>query len=240
MRRFILPVLICLAQPVAADDARDFVEGNVLATLYHEIGHAMIDVLELPVLGREEDAADSLAIVMTHNMWEEEQARNVASATALSFLLMAEGGEEPVFWGVHGTNEQRFYNTVCLFYGADPENRAEFVTAGELPEERASGCAEEFALADESWAGLLYDVTLDDGAAPAKSFEFFGDDGPIADLLVTEIDDLNTRFNLPVTLPIILGPCGEANAFYDPNSQEITICTEYVDFLWQQAQDANM
>ncbi len=241
MRVLMIPILVCLAQPaLASEEAQSFVEGNVLATLYHEIGHALIDVLDLPVLGREEDAADSLAMVMTHNMWVEEQARSVAMATALSFLISAEGGAEPAFWDVHGTDEQRFYTTVCLFYGADAENRADFAEDTGLPEGRAEGCAAEFTLADESWGSLLDDVTLEDGDPPAASFEFQGGEGPISDLLADEVSDLNDRFKLPVTVPVVLGECDEANAFYDPGKKEITICTEYVDFLEEQAAAADL
>src|SRR4051794_18088900 len=38
-----------------------FVAGNALFTLSHELGHAVIATFDLPVLGREEDAADSFA-----------------------------------------------------------------------------------------------------------------------------------------------------------------------------------
>ena len=243
MRSVLIALLVSLAPPVAASDAIDaFVQGNVLGTLYHEIGHAMIDVLELPVLGQEEDAADTLAVVLTHNLWEEDEARMVASATALSFYLSAGENEEPAYWDVHGPDEQRFFNTVCLFYGADPEARADFAEENELPPERAEYCPEEFALADDSWAGLLADVELAEGAPPANSFRFVAPetDSDIATLLADEVADLNARFALPVTVTVRLEACDEANAFYFPDDQSITICTEYVDYLTQQAVEAEL
>ena len=39
-----------------------FVHDNLLATRYHEIGHAMIDQLELSLLGQEKDAADVASV----------------------------------------------------------------------------------------------------------------------------------------------------------------------------------
>jgi Putative metallopeptidase len=39
----------------------EFVAGNMLFALLHEAGHAVVNELGLPVLGREEDAADSFA-----------------------------------------------------------------------------------------------------------------------------------------------------------------------------------
>src|ERR1700739_1568085 len=41
----------------------EFVSGNILFALLHEIGHAHIQEMGLPVLGREEDAADTFATV---------------------------------------------------------------------------------------------------------------------------------------------------------------------------------
>ena len=43
----------------------EFITGNTLFVLTHEMGHGLINEMNLPVLGREEDAADSFAIVTT-------------------------------------------------------------------------------------------------------------------------------------------------------------------------------
>jgi Putative metallopeptidase len=43
------------------ENAVQFVAGNMLFVLLHELAHAAIADLELPVLGREEDAADEFA-----------------------------------------------------------------------------------------------------------------------------------------------------------------------------------
>jgi hypothetical protein len=40
----------------------EFILGNMLFVVVHEIGHAVIGEMEMPVLGREEDAADAFAI----------------------------------------------------------------------------------------------------------------------------------------------------------------------------------
>ena len=41
--------------------AEDRLVNVVDATLYHEMGHAFIDLYELPIVSSEEDAADSLS-----------------------------------------------------------------------------------------------------------------------------------------------------------------------------------
>lgn len=225
-----------------SEGARDYVEGNILGTLYHELGHALIDVLEPVVLGQEEDAADVLAVVLAHDLWEEDYARRVASATALSFWLSSEEGYETAYWDVHGPDEQRYYNTVCLFYGADPEGRADFAQEFELPEDRAEYCGDEFALASDSWGAYLDDIALEETDPPAKSLTFAdeGGDAEIAALLMDEVTDLNALYALPAKVGVFLEPCGEANAFYDPETQRISICTEYVDYLIAQAIGAEL
>ena len=44
-------------------DIIEFVVGNVIFAVVHEVGHMLVSELALPVLGHEEDAADAFAIV---------------------------------------------------------------------------------------------------------------------------------------------------------------------------------
>ena len=46
----------------------EFVTGNTLFVVAHELGHGLINEMHMPVLGREEDAADSFAIVTALSM----------------------------------------------------------------------------------------------------------------------------------------------------------------------------
>lgn len=49
--RALVIALACCASPVAADVDR-FVESNLLAIFYHELGHAFIDIMQMPVFGQ--------------------------------------------------------------------------------------------------------------------------------------------------------------------------------------------
>lgn len=50
MLRYVLPCLLVPGMAIA-DDAREaFVEANLLGVFYHELGHALIDILQLPGL----------------------------------------------------------------------------------------------------------------------------------------------------------------------------------------------
>lgn len=244
MRKLLLAACAMAAFPATAQEASEdqiaFVEGATLSIFYHEFGHALVDILQLPVLGQEEDAADILSVVLTNEMWDEDWARDTAWAASLSWKLTAEEyeGEEQYYWDVHGLDLQRHYTHVCLFYGANPEARADFAEEFELPEDRAEGCADEYTLAAESW-GVYLDQIAE--GAPGKSISMEVDTGDsISILLGEEVDALNEAFALPEPLKVEYTACGEENAFYDPSTKTITMCTEYVDYLWGQAEAAGL
>lgn len=224
--------LAMLAIPAAADEAEDaFVEANLLAIFYHELGHALIDVMRLPVFGQEEDAADVASIFLIDWIFENEAAIDLAydASFGLAAEAMMEEGSEIAYWGVHGASAQRFYNTVCLFYGADPDTRDDFAADMDLPKDRAETCPEEFALADESWGPVLdelaeaqgHALTLGEGAVP----------GLTTDLMTEELGYLADEIALPEKVTVYVEPCDEPNAFYIPAEKAIVMCTEFAPYL---------
>jgi len=62
-------------------DLVEFVAGNMLFVGFHEMGHALVNQLHLPVLGREEDAVDAFA---TLAMLEEGTEFSVLEPGVLS------------------------------------------------------------------------------------------------------------------------------------------------------------
>jgi len=214
--------------------AAQFVASNMVSTFYHELGHAMIDVLGLPVLGREEDAADTLSTLLIHSVWEEDSAVAMVYDTANAFLMYAAEAEttgaEIAYWGEHSLDMQRYYNLVCLFYGANPDERGDIARELELPEDRAERCPEEFLLAEESWGRLLADLAPGPRSKGLRMMDADPDD-PLVALIAEEVTALNQVYGFPVWIDVRVEPCGEANAFYDPWESTITMCTEYAEDL---------
>jgi len=226
--RYVLAFLV-LAGPVWADEERDrFVEANLLGIFYHEFGHALIDVLGLPVFGQEEDAADVASILMIDAFYDEDAALDLAYDASFGFLGEAEVAGDVAYWDVHGPDEQRFYNTVCLFYGANPDAREEFADDMGLPEDRAETCPEEYDLASESWGAAFDDIA---GQGTSLRFNAAGFEGLTVDVIEAEVAALNVDFTLPEPVGVVIENCGEANAFYDPGEVQIIICTEFEDHL---------
>ncbi|WP_299648668.1 DUF4344 domain-containing metallopeptidase [uncultured Tateyamaria sp.] len=229
MLRYLLPLLV-LSSPVLADEEREaFVKANLLGIFYHELGHALIDILQLPVFGQEEDAADVASILLIDGFYDEDAAQALAYDTAFGFLGEAAVNDVP-YWDTHGPDEQRFYNTVCLFYGANPDAREGFATDLGLPEERAETCPEEFELALDSWGPAFDDIA---GQGDTLVFADGGNTLLTTDVMAAEVAALNDDFELPVPLIVRVENCGEANAFYDPGTTEIIMCTEFEDHLRQ-------
>lgn len=125
----------------------DALIGPLLDTCLHEFGHAIFDMLRIPVLGREEDAADQLSAYLVLQLGKDE-ARRLIAGTAYAYKAEADATTAPPtfqsFANEHGTPAQRFYNTLCIAYGADPATFGPIVTGGALPKERAESCHDEY------------------------------------------------------------------------------------------------
>ncbi len=221
--------LAFLAGSAQADEAEDaFVHANVLAIFYHELGHAVIDLEEVPIFGQEEDAADVFSIFLIDALYDEDTALDLAYDAASGLwgevVLRERDGGGIAWWDVHGPDEQRFYNTVCLFYGADPDGREEFALDMDLPEDRAVTCEEEYDLASTSWGAVLDRLQTPGGALT----EFVpGPDSLANEVLAEEVAWINDTLSFSAPLTVRLDRCGEANAFYDPERSEIVVCTEF-------------
>ena len=133
-----------------------------IGSFYHELGHMMIDLYDLPFTGREEDVADQLAafVMLAENDDGsiDPHSVKVVRDFAGEFRAFAEDeGEvgESQFSGGHSLNQTRMYNLLCWAYGADPEANASIVDDGELPSDRGEMCEDEYAKMQYGWASLL-------------------------------------------------------------------------------------
>lgn len=132
------------------------------ATFYHEVGHMTISIYDLPATGREEDVADQLAAYILLAPGEDGRAdpESVQAVKDFARAFGASGAQNTVisadeFADEHSLDETRMYNLECWIYGSDPKANADLVSSGELPEDRASGCPEEWEQLDKAWSTLL-------------------------------------------------------------------------------------
>lgn len=121
--------------------------GALISTLLHESGHMAFDMLDVPVFGREEDAADEMASFIAIQ-FNKDVARTVVKGLAYKWAKSrSKSPDDPMTrWAdEHGSSSQRMYNALCLGYGGDPQTFQDFIDRGWLPKARAEHCADEFA-----------------------------------------------------------------------------------------------
>ena len=212
-----------------------FVRANLVATFYHEVGHALIDTVDLTAL-QEEDTADVLSVLLIDRLWQDQPAGDLIRQVAEAYILFdarsgTEGDGLP-YRDTHSLDLQRYYNFVCLFYGADPEAREGVADELDLPAERRESCPEEYEQAANGWGAVL------DGVPPQDSWPAFrlvvpADRDAFTALVAAEVHKLNGEYGLSQSVDVTVEPCGEPNAFYDPRARRIVMCTEYADDLGQ-------
>jgi hypothetical protein len=103
----------------------DFVVGNTLVLLLHEVGHVLVSEFALSVLGREEDAADTYSALTMLGIGTSFTVQSLADAAKGWFLDARrdqETGDKPLYYDEHNVSAQRAYQIVCLMVGSDPEN----------------------------------------------------------------------------------------------------------------------
>ena len=130
------------------------VKAATVATLFHELGHALVDAWKLPITGREEDAVDQLSTLVLIEATENGEQMALEGALTFKLYADAEHGEK-IYWDEHSLDEQRFFDTICLVYGHDEKKYDYLVKNGTLPEERALACAEDYERVNRSWRQLL-------------------------------------------------------------------------------------
>lgn len=146
-------------RPDAKSEAEldDAVFGAVAFVFYHELGHALVHVLDIPVTGKEEDAVDQLSAFILAD-GSDEGEKSVLDG-ARWFMLEEQQNDTDIddlpFWDEHSLNQQRFFNIVCWLYGQDEKKYAFLVKNEVLPKERAERCRDEFAQLAKSWGKLL-------------------------------------------------------------------------------------
>jgi hypothetical protein len=149
----------------------DALFGAIIDTLLHEAGHGIFDILETPVLGREEDAADFFsAYIMLQ--FPSEHAWRLFEGVAFMFASEARTALAKPFGigdyaGEHGLQPQRYYRLLCMAYGSDPQAFAQAAIDGGLSSRRRGGCVEEFGLQRRAFDKLI--IPHIDGAVREKT-----------------------------------------------------------------------
>ncbi|MGD9620049.1 MAG: DUF4344 domain-containing metallopeptidase [Mycolicibacterium sp.] len=155
-----------LAQQVFTDAGDPDPDASALnseyATFYHEVGHMAINVYDLPATGREEDVADQLAafVLLSPGADGAPDPESVQAVKDFAYTFAASGAQhtdldDEDFADPHSLDETRMFNLECWIYGSDPEANGDMLTQGQLPQDRADGCPDEWDQLNRAWSTLL-------------------------------------------------------------------------------------
>jgi hypothetical protein len=158
----------------------DMIVGTFVQVALHEMGHAVFDVLQVPIFGREEDAADQISVFVMLQ-FGKSLARRVVTGSVRFWWATDAPMPRTAFADNHGTNLQRFYNLICIAYGGQPdifndlvEGGAfrDLVAAGVLPRGRALRCGREYEQVGFAFAKTIWPHIDEDLLKKVQSIEW--------------------------------------------------------------------
>jgi hypothetical protein len=153
------PVTVCYelidkiqktAAAIKGDDGlkQTVIVGTFTQAVLHELAYGVFDALQVPVWGREDDAADRLAAFVLLQ-FSGEIARVTMVGSAEFFLLSRKTWTGSTFAEADSPEGQRFYNFLCIAYGGDELDFGGWTQAPKgkdplLPKFRAVQCQHEY------------------------------------------------------------------------------------------------
>ena len=117
--------------------------GAFIQAVLHEVAIATYDILEIPVWGRESDAADKLAgFIMVQ--FGKDVALKVMIGAAWFLEVSERQWNEFDMASEQSPEAQRFFNYLCIAFGSDPASFKFLIDQNLLPVRRAQRCGVEF------------------------------------------------------------------------------------------------
>jgi hypothetical protein len=224
-------------------DSIEFIVGNVIFAVVHEVGHMLVSELILPVLGHEEDAVDAFAVLTGLDLGNAFSDRVLSEAARGWFLSVHRDKKEnipTVYYDEHGLDEQRGYNIVCLMVGSHPQKFSALAEKTKLPEDRQKSCQHDYRRASSSWDQVLTPhirrpdqpkSQITAAYADIAQYEFVKRSLSHMRLLETLAEHLSDRFVWRGPVAFEMTTCSEPGAFWDVSIRKIIVCYELaIDF----------
>ncbi len=177
--------------PLTRNELHNYVEGATIAVLLHEVGHAVIDIYDLPTVGEAEVNADDFAGIFIAGLaGNDDNAHYIASAVAdfyLSYIGQAQTTVDGkvrnfVYWDEHDMGERRAFNVLCDLFAFFPELYEEKLRVFGADYERMQRCISDNQRNKQSWDRLLEErYRSDTEAQMMRDMTFLGMDGDFAD-----------------------------------------------------------
>ena len=152
-----------LSDEVFNNDSNSSVSNGVFILL-HEVGHALVDSLDLAFTGKEEDSVDDFAATFLL-----DDKNELPESTILVGSQFFSALPDSEYWDEHSFGQQRQYNLICLLFGKDPQKYLEVATNSGLGVSRAQRCHSEYQDKVSSWQRILAPHSIYDANVPPKN-----------------------------------------------------------------------
>src|SRR5262249_35317094 len=130
--------------------------GAFYFTFFHELGHALAGELDLPITGKEEDAADQLSAIILTKI--PGVGRECALAAAEWFAVAGQEKQKTgkiAWYDEHSFDLQRMYDIICIVYAGDQQANADLVKAVGMSADRQARCVRETPRKAKAWDDIL-------------------------------------------------------------------------------------
>ena len=215
----------------------EFVVGNTLFILLHELGHVHFSEMHLPVLGREEDEADTFATLTLLKVGTSFSQRVLANASQGWFLSQRRNEQtraKPLYYDEHDLSPQRAYQIVCLMVGSDPAKFKKLADDAKMPEPRQQSCKRDYTKASRSWDMVLAPYRRSPDQPETKinvsygnadgNFEGFARAFRAIRILETVAERSASTYVWSAPFTLEMRSCDGPNAGWDDETRTVKIC----------------
>jgi len=217
----------------------EFVAGNMLFVLLHEMAHAVVRDMEIPILAREEDDADTFAAIRLIKI-QSLVSNRVLSEAAQGFFMSNRRDQKErnaiVYYDQHGLDLVRAYRIVCLMVGFDKDQFKHLAAETKLPDDRQVTCPDDFTKNSNGWDFVLKPHLRASNQPKAKIDVIYGDaKGELeihaksfrsTHLLEIVAQHAADQFVWPAPFTIEMQSCGLINATWVASTRKLVLCYE--------------
>jgi hypothetical protein len=217
----------------------EFVIGNTLFAMLHELGHAATDQLKISVLGRREDAADIFAatrLIKFNNVFTDGVLDAAAKGWFMTDRRDTKTGDTVPYYDEHGLDQQRAYQIVCLMVGSGDPKYQSLADETKLPKDRQKSCAGDYADGSGSWDAALRPHLRAPDQPKTKIDVVYGEGKGDLDvvaqglrsvgLLEAIADRAASAIAWPEPFTVEAQSCGYLNAAWIPDKHKLFLCYE--------------
>lgn len=250
---FVFCVTPSFSQSLGTQRAQEFALNNLDFALHHELGHLLISEFNLPVLGKQEDAADNIATMLLLAKQGNQALIDSANGWRIGvdfFDTSGEGATDfridlPALYDTHSPDFLRAGQIGCLMVGSRREVFANVALELGLGKGAQETCAGNLGQMIASWlvvkrafiqsgtpkypTDIIYENT--DGFETARALL------KSSQLMENLARGVLNNYALPRQVTLRAAACGTPNAFFDPEKVELLVCYELADFYLAMAVD---